>query len=97
MKVLWTFVKVVLVLVLAIPVSIFVLTTAVGVLGALFGIAVLALRLAVFGLIGWGAYRLIKALVGGPAETPRPRELGAAPRPDPYYEAAIRELDRDMA
>lgn len=96
MRMLWKFVKVVAVLVLAIPVSLFVLTTAVGALGALFALALLAVRVAVVGLIVWGAYRLIKALVSDPAEPKRPSELAAPPRVDPYYEAAMRELDRDV-
>jgi hypothetical protein len=95
MKMLWTFVKVVLVLCLAIPVSFFVLTTAIGILGALVGLAALAIRLAIVGVVVWGAYRLIKALVGGRSETTRPREI-AMPRVDPYYEAAVKEVDRDI-
>jgi hypothetical protein len=101
MKVLWTFLKVVMALVLAIPIAIIVLGTALGILGALVGIAVLALKLAVFGLIGWAAFRLITRLVGAPARGKREStltELPPADRPvaDPHYEAALRELDREL-
>ena len=64
MKVLWTLLKVVIALVLAIPLSIIVLATALGILGALVGVAVLTLKLAVFGLVGWGLFRLITQLLG---------------------------------
>lgn len=95
MKVLWTLLKVVLALALILPVSIIVLTTAVGILGALFGLAVVMLRFAVAGLIVWGAFRLFMHLVRGPAQPARPQEIAAGPR-DPYYDAALRELDRDI-
>src|ERR687893_373505 len=71
MKVLWTLLKVVIALVVAIPLSIIVLATAVGILGALVGIAVLALKLVVFGLVGWAAFRLVARLVRGPAPDSR--------------------------
>jgi hypothetical protein len=97
MRLLWTVVKVVVVLALLIPASFIVLTTALGVFGALVGLAFMALRLAVVGLVVYGGYRLLKALFGGSSEPAPPRELTAAERPDPYYEAAMRDLDRDMA
>ena len=96
MRVLWTLLKVAVALVLVVPVAIIVLATALGVLGALFGIAVAVLRVAVVGLIAWGLFRLISNLVRGPSVPSRPKEIAAAPRPDPYYDAAMRELDRDL-
>ena len=98
MKVLWTLLKVVIALLVVVPVSIIVLATALGVLGALVGLAVLALKLVVFGLIGWTAFRLISHLVCG---SPRARSKGRmAELPqspvDPHYEAARRELDREL-
>ena len=96
MKLLWTLVKIVIVLALAIPVSIIVLATALGVLGALVGLAFLALKLAVVALVGWGAFRLISRLLGGPAKSePRDGARQLAPV-DPHYEAAMRELDREL-
>jgi hypothetical protein len=96
MKVLWTLVKIVLVLALAIPLSIIVLATAVGVLGALVGLAFLALRLAVFALVGFGAYKLIARLLGGPAKSERATATKQLAPVDPHYEAAMRELDREL-
>jgi len=98
MKVLWTFLKVVLALLIVVPVSIIVLTTALGVLGALFGLAVLGLKLAVFGLICWGVFRLTARLVCGPSRASRKSQIGELPASpvDPHYEAAMRELDRDL-
>lgn len=95
MKVLWTFAKVVIVLALAIPVSIIALTTALGIFGVLVGLAALAVRLAVVCGIAYVAYRVIKALVGGPSTAVQPRQIDA-PRVDPYYEAAVKEVDRDI-
>ena len=96
MRVVWTFVKIVIALALAIPLSIIVLATALGILGALVGFAILAVKVAVIGLIGWGAFRLITSLVRGSAGRSRPKEIAAPPKVDPYYESAMRELDRDL-
>lgn len=97
MKVLWTLLKVALALVLVIPVCIIVLATVLGLFGALLGLAVLALRVAVVGLVAWGAWRLFSRLMRGPAPKARPAEI---PRPaapvDPYYQSALRDLDREL-
>ncbi|HEY2376400.1 MAG TPA: hypothetical protein VGH98_10540 [Gemmatimonadaceae bacterium] len=95
MRVLWAFLKIVIVLALAIPVSILMLATALGVLGALVGIAILALKLAFVALVGWGAFRLIARLVNGPSKQNRSM-LGERAPVDPHYEAAMRELDREL-
>jgi hypothetical protein len=94
MRLLWTLVKVVIALALVIPVSIIVLATALGVFGALLGLAILALRLAVVGLLCLGAFRLVTWLMNGPA--PRHSEVKQLPPVDPHYEAAMRELDREL-
>lgn len=96
MKVLWTLLKVVIALVVAIPVSIIVLATALGILGALVGLAVLTLKLVVFGLVGWAAFRLIARVVRGPCRDRRKSPIAELPPADPYYEAAMRELDREL-
>ena len=98
MKALWTVLKVVIGLLVAIPLSIIVLATALGVLGALFGVAVLALKLVVFGLVGWAAFRLITRLMRGPSGAKSPRAIAQLPHApvDPHYEAAMRELDREL-
>ncbi|HVE77728.1 MAG TPA: hypothetical protein VNA89_02645 [Gemmatimonadaceae bacterium] len=96
MKVLWTLLKVVIALALAIPVSIIVLATALGILGALVGIAVLALKVAVFGFVGWAAFRLITRLVRGSTTSRRKDAITTLPPVDPHYEAAMRELNREL-
>jgi hypothetical protein len=96
MKVLWTLLKIVIGLVLVIPISIVVLATALGILGALVGIAFLALKLALFGLVGWGLFRLVTRLVRGPANAKRQNPITELPPVDPHYEAAMRELDREL-
>ena len=97
MKVLWTLVKIVMALVVAIPLSIIVLATALGILGALFAVAVMALKVVVFGLIGWAAFRLIARIVRGPSSDRRRSTTAELPPPvDAHYEAAMRELDREL-
>ena len=95
MKVLWTLLKFVIALVVVIPVSIIVLAAALGILGALVGVAVLALKLVVFGFIGWAAFRLIGRLGRGPCSDRRKSAISELPV-DPHYEAAMRELDREL-
>jgi small-conductance mechanosensitive channel len=96
MRILWTFVKVVLALAVAIPLSIIILATGLGILGALVGIAVLALKLAVVGFVCWGVFRLVTSLLR-PSPKPRPKEVAQQLRsPDPHYEAAMREIDREL-
>ena len=96
MRPLWTILKVVLVLALAIPVGIVVLATALGIFGALVGLAFLALRVAVICLIAWGAFRLGLWLFRGLTSSPSTPEIKQLPPRDPHYEAAMRELDREL-
>jgi hypothetical protein len=81
-------------LAIAIPVGLFVLALTVGAVGTLIGFAIMALRLAVFGLVGYGLYRVARFFFAPRKPTvPIVREL---PRTDPYYEAAMRELDSEL-
>jgi hypothetical protein len=96
MKALWTLLKVVIALVVAIPLSIIALAIAFGILGALVGVATLALKLVVFGLVGWAAFRLIGRLVCGSSRDRRKSAIAELPAADPHYEAAMRELDREL-
>jgi ABC-type transport system involved in cytochrome c biogenesis permease subunit len=96
MRLLWTLVKLGIAAVLVIPIAIIVLGIALGVFGALLGLAILTLKLALLGLICVGVFRLIARLVRGPGPAPQPRQIAGAPKVDPYYEAAMRELDRDI-
>lgn len=97
MRPLWTLLKVVIGLAVAIPVAILVLAMGLGILGALVGLAVMALKLAVFALVGAGLFRLVSHLCGNRATSrSETRALEALPPPDPHYEAAMRELDREL-
>ncbi|HEY4216711.1 MAG TPA: hypothetical protein VGM67_06205 [Gemmatimonadaceae bacterium] len=97
MRMIWKLVKIALVLAIAIPLGLIVLATTLGVLGALVGLAFLVLKLAMVGLIAFAGFRLVRRLFGS-ARAPAPsapvvRELTAV---DPYYTAAMRELDAEM-
>lgn len=97
MKLLWTLVKVALALALVIPIGIVVLATALGLFGALLGLAILALRVALICLIAWGAFRLVTWLFRAPAASRSAlHEIKELPKVDPHYEAAMRELDREL-
>jgi predicted ferric reductase len=95
MRVLWTLFKIAIVLALGIPLAIILLATALGILGTLFGLAVLTLKWAVIALIGYGAFHLISNLMGGSSRS-KPVATKELPPVDPYYEAARRELDREL-
>ena len=95
MRILLTLFKVILGLAIAIPVGILALALTAGVVGALVGIAVLALKLACFGFVGYGLYRVARA-VFAPARKVAPRPVFELPASDPYYEAAVRELDAEL-
>lgn len=93
MRALWMLIKIVLGLAIAIPLGIVALALTVGLVGTLVGIAILALKLACLGLVGYGLYRVAR-LAFAPSKTPPPvRKL---PPSDPYYEAAMRELDSEL-
>ena len=94
MKVLWTLLKVAVALVLVIPVSLLIL----GVVGTVLGLAIMLLRIALIGLLAYGAFKLIARLLRGPAPRVKSAETPRLSTPvDPYYQAAMRELDRDIA
>ena len=95
MRVIWTLFKIVIALALLVPVSIIVLATALGILGALIGVAILSLKIVVLALIGYGMFRLLGRLLGSPA-TLAPQKIASLPPVDPHYEAAMRELDREL-
>jgi hypothetical protein len=96
MKLLWTFLKVVLVLALLGPLAIIALATTLGILGALVGLAFFALRLAFVGFVIWAAYRLARAMFGSSEPKPVSPEVRSLPPRDPHYEAAMRELDQEL-
>jgi hypothetical protein len=92
MKVLWTLLKVAAALVLVIPVSLLLL----GVVGTVLGLAVMLLRLALLGLLVFGAFKLIARLMRGPKPRVEPKVIPQLSSVDPYYQAAMRELDMDL-
>jgi hypothetical protein len=95
MRILWTLVKVVVGLAIAIPLSIAALGISLGILGGLIGIAKLTLKLACVGLVGYGLFRLARALFGS-SPTPYAKGIRELRPVDPYYDAAMRELDSEM-
>ena len=94
MRALWLLIKITLGLAVAIPLGVVALALTLGVVGTLLGIAILVLKLACVGLLGYGLYRVMR-LVFAPAKTTPPpvRDL---PPADRYYEAAMRELDSEL-
>jgi hypothetical protein len=92
MKLLWTLLKVAVALVLVIPVSLLVL----GVVGTVLGLAFMLLRLALIGLLAVGAFKLIARLIRGPAPRVETRPIPRLGSTDPYYQAAMRELDLEL-
>ena len=91
MRFLWTLVKLIVALVVAIPLAIIALATGLGILGALVGLAILALKLVCVGFIGYGLFRVARYFFW-PAPK-QPQRLKELPPPDRYYQAAMRELD----
>lgn len=92
MKVLWTLVKVAAALVLVIPLSLL----ALGIFGTVLGLAIMLLRFALIGLIAFGAFKLAARLMRGPAPRVVAKEAPRLAPADPYYQAAMRELDLEL-
>ncbi len=96
MRILWTLLKVIVGLAVVIPVGFFVLALGAGVLGALIGLAFVALKIACIGLAGYGLYRLARHMLA-PAPKQAPPLRRELPTADPYYEAAMRELNSELS
>ena|SRR4051812_13864 len=95
MRILWTLVKVIVGLAIAIPLGIFATVMAIGVLGGLLGLALVALKLAFVGFVAYGMFRVARHFLA-PAQKRTAQPIGELPTPDRYYEAAMRELDAEM-
>jgi hypothetical protein len=95
MRILWTLLKVIIGLAIAIPLGIIALVMAVGILGGLLGLAVLTLKLACVAFVGYGLFQVARFFFA-PAPKPIAQPLRELPMPDPYYQAAMRELDAEM-
>lgn len=95
MRLLWTLVKVVVGLAIIVPLGIIAAGLALGILGTLIGLAILALKLACIALVGYGLFRAAKFFFG--SNDPAPvKPVASLPQRDLYYEAAMRELDREI-
>lgn len=95
MRLIWTLVKVIIGLAIAIPLAIFLFATTLGVLGAFLALAFVALKLAVVALVGLSLFKLAVRLVGSKRAHAPPTEK-ALPPVDPHYDAAMRELDAEL-
>src|SRR6185312_8979749 len=97
MRVLWTLFKIIVGLAIAIPLGIVALGLAFGILGTVLALAILALKVACIAFVGYGFFRVARYVFGSSAKQAPPvvREL-SEPRPDAYYEAAMRELDSEL-
>jgi hypothetical protein len=94
MRIMWTLFKIIIMLAITIPVALFALALTVGVVGTVVALALTALRIALIALVGYGIYRIARFLFAPSApEKPVVSELPAA---DPYYVAAMRELDSEL-
>jgi hypothetical protein len=95
MRILWTLFKIVIGLAIAIPVGMFVLAMTVGVVGTVVGLVAAAVRLACVGLVAYGVFRLARFFFSPRTQRPNP-SAPELPSIDPYYAAAMRELDSEL-
>ena len=93
MRIIWTLLKVIIGLAIAIPLAIFVFAATIGILGAMVGLAIVALKFAIFALIAIGAFTLVSRLFRGSSASDRPTAKPLSAPADPHYDAAMRELD----
>ena len=95
MRTIWTLLKVIIGLAIAIPLAIVIFATTLGVLGAVIGLAFIALKVAIVALIAVSLIRLASRLFGSKSGPVEPYAK-ALPPVDPHYAAAMRELDREL-
>ena len=94
-RILWTLFKIIIGLAVAIPVGMLVLGVTFGLVGIAVALVSAAVRLACIGLVGYGLYRAARFFLAPAAQPPKPPtpELASV---DPYYAAAMRELDSEL-
>ena len=92
MRALWTLLKVGVGLAIAIPLAIIAMVLALGIFGTLLGLAILALKMVCLALVVYGLFRVAAWFIGGPS-APAPTPLRQLPKPDPYLDAAMREVE----
>jgi hypothetical protein len=95
MRFLWTMLKVAMVLAIAIPLCILAFAVTAGIVGTLFALAIMALRVVFVAALAYVGFRVVRRLFGGSRKAPPP-EVHQLPSVDPYYQAALRELDAEM-
>lgn len=96
MRVLWTLLKVIIGLAVSIPVAFLALALTAGLVGTVFALVIIAVKLAIVGAIGYGLFRLARAVFAPSPKRPAPARELDSPAPDPYYSAAMRELDAEL-
>ncbi len=95
MRILWTLFKIIVGLAIAIPVGLLALALTVGAVGTVIGLAIAALKLACVAFVGYGLYRFARFVLA-PAPKPTLPPVNELPPADPYYQAAMRELDSEL-
>lgn len=94
MRILWTLVKIVIALAIVIPVGLLAMAMTLGIVGAVVGLAMMALRLAVLALCAYGVFRVARFFLAPSRKPAQP--VQQLPSVDPYYAAAMRELDSEL-
>lgn len=94
MRILWTLLKIIIALAIVIPAGLLVMSVTLGIVGAVVGLAMMALRLAVLALCAYGVFRVARFFLA-PSRQPAP-PVEKLPSADPYYAAAMRELDSEL-
>ncbi len=89
MRVLWTLLKVIIGLAIAIPVAFLALALTAGLVGTLIAFAVIALKLAIVGAIGYGLFRLARAVLA-PSRSVAARTHSRVVRADPRPGSVLR-------
>lgn len=95
MRIVWTLFKIMLGLAIVIPLAMVALALTAGVVKVVVGLAIMVVRLACVGVVGYGLYRLAR-LMFAPAKKAAPSAPRELPNADPYYTAAMRELDAEL-
>jgi hypothetical protein len=95
MRTIWTLFKISIALAITIPVALFALALTVGVVGTFVGLAIAALRLACVALVAYGVYRMARFFFA-PTSATVMTVASELPPADPYYAAAMRELESEL-
>jgi|SRR5579884_1494144 len=95
MRIFWTLFKIILGLAILIPAGLLVMAMTLGILGAVVGLAMVVLRLACIALVAYGVFRVARFFLA-PRRAPVTSKTPQLPSVDPYYAAAMRELDAEL-